>query len=80
MTPPNQNYTLSLNNLTSISYIYNNFLKNKVKKSRGNFCLLSDIIKPNLDYLYDDCHFTENGSKKVSEVLFNCINLDSILN
>tara|TARA_Y100000590_G_scaffold424460_1_gene531392 strand:+ start:631 stop:1926 length:1296 start_codon:yes stop_codon:yes gene_type:complete len=82
MTPPNHEYTLNLEDLTIISSIYNNWLKNKVNNSKSNFCLLSDKIDPSTKHLTDDCHFSENGSKKVSEVLTHCIskNLKSILN
>ena len=44
--------------------------------------MLSDKIEANTKHLFDDCHFTEEGSKKVSEVLTKYINLNlkSILN
>tara|TARA_B100000686_G_C16766688_1_gene962304 strand:- start:899 stop:2191 length:1293 start_codon:yes stop_codon:yes gene_type:complete len=82
MTPPNQNYTLSFENLIFTTSFYNNWLKEKIISNKLNFCLLSDKIDPTTDYLYDDCHFSENGSQKVSKILANCIKLDlrSILN
>ena len=82
MTPPNQDYTLSLDDLIFTSYTYNNWLKKKVTDNKLNFCLLSDKIEANTEYLSDDCHFTENGSQKVSDVLVGYINLSlkSILN
>jgi len=82
MTPPNQEYTLSLQDLILISSTYNNWIKEETRKNKLHFCLLSDKIKASTKYLSDDCHFTENGSTKVSEVLVNCINLSlkSILN
>jgi len=82
MTPPNQDYTLSLDDLISISTVYNSWLKQKVTENKLNFCLLSNKIEANTSDLTDDCHFSENGSKKVSDVLMRCITLSlkSILN
>ena len=75
MTPVNQDYTLSLDDLISISTVYNSWLKQKVTDSKLNFCLLSDKIEANTSDLIDDCHFSENGSKKVADVLTRCITL-----
>ena len=82
MTPPNQDYTLSLDDLISISTVYNSWLKQKVTDNKLNFCLLSNKIEANTSDLIDDCHFSENGAKKVSDVLTRCITLSlkSILN
>ena len=33
--------------------------------------LLSEKIEPNTNYLIDDCHFSEKGSEKVSDLLAN---------
>ena len=76
MTPPNQDYTLNFDDLIFLSSTYNNWIKKKITDNKLNFCLLSDKIEASTDYLTDDCHFSENGSKKVSEVLTNCINLN----
>jgi len=82
MTPPNQDYTLSLDDLISISTVYNSWLKQKVTDNKLNFCLLSNKIEANTSDLTDDCHFSENGSKKVSDVLtrYITLSLKSILN
>ena len=76
MTPPNQDYTLSLDDLIYTSSIYNSWLKKKITDNKLNFLFLSDKIEANTDYLFDDCHFTENGSKKLSDVLTSYINLN----
>ena len=70
------NYTLNLEDLIYISSLYNNFLKNITSENKLNFCNLSNKIKPNINYFYDDCHFSEKGSKKVSEIVFECLNMD----
>ena len=82
MTPPNQDYTLSFDDLIFTSFIYNNWLRKKVIDSKLNFHSLSDKIEANTDYLIDDCHFSESGSQKVSDVLASYINLSlkSVLN
>ena len=82
MTPPNQNYTLSLKDLIHISTIYNNWLENIITKNKLNFVTLTNKIEPNTQYLTDDCHFSEKGSDVVSDVLADYMNLSlkSILN
>ena len=82
MTPPNQNYTLVFDDLILVSSFYNNWLKKIIIDNKLNFLLLSDQINASTEHLTDDCHFTENGSKKISDVLAQYINLSlkSILN
>ena len=82
MTPTNAKYTLEFEDLIFISSIYNSWLKETIIKNDLNFIMLSDKIEANTKHLFDDCHFTEEGSKKVSEVLTKYINLNlkSILN
>ena len=82
MTPPNQEYTLSLDDLIHVSSLYNVWLKNKIKKNKLNFVSLINKIEPNTQYLTDDCHFSEKGSEVVSDVIAKYINLSlkSILN
>ena len=82
MTPPNQIYTLTLNDLIYTSSIYNGWLKKKITDNKLNFCLLSDEIEPTTSFFFDDCHFTENGSIKLADILTNYINLNfkSVLN
>lgn len=71
MTP--SSYTLTLDNLQYISKLYNDYMKNFAMKNNKIMCDLDAKIPASLDYMYDDCHFNINGTKKVSEVLFNCI-------
>ena len=75
MTPPNKDYTLNFEDLILLSSTYNNWLKKKITDNNLNFCLLSDKINANTNHLTDDCHFSEEGSKKVSNVITNCVNL-----
>jgi|TARA_B110000967_G_scaffold206634_1_gene253824 hypothetical protein len=37
------------------------------------FVPISKRIPPNLNYLFDDVHLTENGAEKISDLLFSYI-------
>ena len=76
MTPPYQTYTLSLNDLIYTSFKYNNWLKNEILQNGLSFLKLSDNLEPNTTYFLDDCHFTENGSKQVSDDVTSYIMLN----
>lgn len=82
MTPPNQDYTLTFDNLIKVSSLYNKWLSSKVSEKKLYFCPLSSKFKPETSYFIDDCHFTEGGSQKVSQILTSCIysNFNLILN
>ena len=73
MTPPYQDYTLSLDNLIQISSLYNNWLRDYTANNNLNFCSLSERMKPTTDNFLDDAHFSENGSKRVAEILSKCV-------
>ena len=73
MTPFSQDYTLSLDNLIQISSLYNNWLRDYTANNNLNFCSLSEKLEPNTDNFFDDAHFSENGSKKVAEILSECV-------
>ena len=76
MTPPYQTYTLSLNDLIYTSFKYNNWLKNEILQNGLSFLKLSDNLEPNTTHFLDDCHFTENGSKQVSDDVASYIMLN----
>ena len=69
MTPPNENYTLSLENMIHISSIYNKWLKNVIIKNNLPFFSISKEIPQTIDYFYDDCHYTESGAKLFAKEL-----------
>ena len=73
MTPLFQDYTLPFEDLKYISNLYNEWLKKKIIDSDLHFVPISKRIPPNLNYLFDDVHLTENGTKKISNLLFNYI-------
>jgi hypothetical protein len=37
------------------------------------FCPLARSIPPTTEYFYDDCHFNENGARKVASLLADCL-------
>jgi len=73
MTPAYEDYTLSLDNLIQISSLYNNWLRDYTTNNNLNFCSLSEKLEANTDNFFDDVHFSENGSKKVAEILSECV-------
>ncbi len=76
MTPPGEEYTLKFEDMSYISNLYNKYMINFVKKTRNQICDLNSKIPASLDYMYDDCHFNVKGAKEVSELLFDCIEID----
>jgi lysophospholipase L1-like esterase len=48
---------------------YNNVQKTEAKKFGFEYVELDDLIPKSLDYYFDDCHFTDKGSKRVAEVV-----------
>ena len=74
MTPPNEEYTLDLKSLIAISTLYNSELYKVATDHEIHFCDLAKHIAPSTAYFYDDVHFNENGSRKVSEILSLCVN------
>lgn len=73
MTPPERNYTLELDNLISVSSIYNSWLMKTAFSKNFPICDISEQLDASLDNFYDDCHFNEGGAKKVGKLLSICI-------
>jgi hypothetical protein len=73
MTPPNEDYTLTLDALSSISKMYNNWLLAFTELHDMPSCDLSSNIYPTFENFYDDVHFNELGSLNASSVIFQCV-------
>ncbi|HAT84854.1 GDSL-type esterase/lipase family protein [Cohaesibacter gelatinilyticus] len=74
MTPPNEAYTLSLNNLTDISNTYNSWLISFARNSEHlKACPISQNVPASIKYLTDDCHFNEAGAKLVGTLISDCL-------
>jgi lysophospholipase L1-like esterase len=73
MTPPFEDFTLSLDDMIHLSRLYNDWMADAVRRRGLTFCPLADKVPPTTDYLTDDCHFNENGSRRVAEVVSACL-------
>lgn len=73
MTPPNQDYTISLDNLIEISNLYNNWLLEFGQKKFINTCDLAEHLNGNEKLFYDDVHFNEIGSVEAAKKIFDCL-------
>ena len=73
MTPPRENYTLSLNDLSQIAKFYNAWLEREAKKNGMEFCGVARAIPPTTELLFDDCHFNERGAQQVATLLAACM-------
>jgi len=72
-TPPNTDYSLKLEDLVTISELYNNWLKEFVEINSFLFCKVNKFLEPTEKIFYDDSHLNPYGSKKISEILYKCI-------
>jgi lysophospholipase L1-like esterase len=73
MTPPNEDYTLSLENMAYIAQLYNSSLQDIAREARLPFCGISGRVAPTSAFFYDDCHFNEPGARRVAGLLADCV-------
>jgi lysophospholipase L1-like esterase len=73
MTPPNEDYTLSLENMAYIAQLYNSSLRKIADESRLAFCGISGLTAPTTAVFYDDCHFNEPGARRIAAILADCV-------
>ena len=73
MTPPFADYTLGMDDMIHLSRLYNGWMVDAVKKAGLAFCPLADKIPATTEYLTDDCHFNENGARRVAEIVSTCL-------
>jgi hypothetical protein len=59
MTPPNRNYTLSLDDMAQIANFYNTWLGREAKRNGMEFCDIAKDTRPTTEFFFDDCHFNE---------------------
>ena len=69
MTPPNEDYTLTLESLAHIADLYNNYLISFGAANGHAVIDLAASIEPSFDNFYDDVHFNTQGARKVGETL-----------
>ena len=73
MNPPFVDYKIGFKDMIRIKNVYNNFLEGYSLQNNIKFCKLSDKIKPLRENFIDDVHFTQKGSIKVANNLYDCI-------
>lgn len=73
MTPPFADYTLGMDDMIHLSRLYNDWMAQAVRSNGLAFCPLADKIPKTIEYLTDDCHFNENGARRVAEVVTGCL-------
>ncbi|MCO5144412.1 MAG: SGNH/GDSL hydrolase family protein [Oligoflexia bacterium] len=67
-------YTLkSVERMGQVADFYNNYTKTFAEKNGMPFCDIDAQIEPSYRHMYDEVHFTEEGTKKVAEVVFQCL-------
>ncbi|MDV7340838.1 GDSL-type esterase/lipase family protein [Terasakiella sp. A23] len=73
MTPPEEAYTVGMTGVQKISQLYNNYLIEKSKEFGHQSCDIAKDVPPTTEYMYDDCHYNENGARHVAELVYRCI-------
>lgn len=73
MTPPNESYTLTLENMAYISGAYNSWLRQTAASVGLPFCGISQRVAPTTSSFSDDCHFNEPGARTVAKLIADCI-------
>jgi len=73
MTPPFADYTLDLVAMQRIASMYNDFLEVLAREHSLPVCDVAASMPPAIDLFYDDMHFTDDGARRVAEILQPCI-------
>jgi lysophospholipase L1-like esterase len=73
MTPPHQDYTLTLESLEKTANMYNRYLREFADKEGHHFCDLANDFEPSYEFFYDDCHFNEKGAQRAAASLDLCL-------
>lgn len=72
MTPPWATYTLDFESMTHIASLYNAFLKSFAAREGHPLCDLAPGIEPLPKFFYDDLHFTDEGARRVADLVLPC--------
>ncbi|MBS0547879.1 MAG: SGNH/GDSL hydrolase family protein [Proteobacteria bacterium] len=73
MTPPAAPYTLDLASLREVADTYNNWLRTHAQGGHRAFCDAAAGMPPTTDFFTDDCHYNENGARRMSEIIERCL-------
>ncbi len=73
MTPVNEPYTVTLDNLRQAAATYNGWLEERVRAAGLGFCPVARAFPARLELFYDDCHFTDAGSARLARLVADCL-------
>lgn len=73
MTPPYQRYAVRVADLRAIADLYNDWLRKAATGAGFPFCPTVPRIPATTAAFFDDCHFTENGSRMVAALVSACV-------
>lgn len=73
MTPPDADYTYTLESMIQVQSVYNRWLSNFAESQGSLLCDLVPKLEPTTANFYDDCHFTEAGARMVAEAMRDCL-------
>jgi len=72
MTPPWATYTLDFESMAHIASLYNELLKSFTAQEGHPLCDLAAGIEPLPRFFYDDMHFTDEGSRRIADLVLPC--------
>jgi lysophospholipase L1-like esterase len=72
MTPPWATYTLDFESMIHIASLYNEFLKSFAAQEGQPLCDLAPGMQPSPEFFYDDLHFTDEGARRVADLVLPC--------
>ena len=73
MTPPDEQYTLSLDDMANIAKFYNAWLQREAEKDGMEFCGVAKDVAPTTEFFFDDCHFNERGAQRIASLVAACM-------
>jgi GDSL-like lipase/acylhydrolase family protein len=73
LNPPFASFSVDTADLQAVATMYNDWLATTVGQARASFCPIADKLPPTTEIFFDDCHFTENGSRLVAKLVSQCL-------
>jgi lysophospholipase L1-like esterase len=73
MTPKDAPYTLDFESNKHVAEVYNDYVRSLVNEPGVAVCDLAEKVPPSFEYMYDECHFNEQGARLVADELFHCL-------
>ncbi len=73
MTPPYADYTLDLDSMIHITSLYNNYLIEFARRNDHLACDVAVQLEPSVRLFYDDMHYTNEGARRVADIVLPCV-------